>query len=288
MKALSIITACIISISMSLQAQTINEDQLNTQMKSTFTFKGAKTLLLGTWHMGYTSDANKSSYDASLPQRQVEINELAVQLAQEFKPTKIFVEVNPEQQQEMEKQYQAYLKNPDSLSSYYGEVGLLAFQIARESGATLVANDHKLGYDYPAISQLAQETGNQDYFSYLQQVGPFLQKVKALEKQATTKQLYRFTNSPEYLNFLFNVNADLMTYVNTENNFEGADTAAEFYKRNLRIYANFNRAEITPEDRVLVLYGAAHVAFFHDFMNRSHKYDVVDVQDYLKDDIDPQ
>jgi hypothetical protein len=144
----------------------------------------------------------------SLSHRIEEMDQLAKQIAL-FKPPKIFVEVTPENQKKMEEHYQAYLKNPDSLSMYHGEVGLPAFQIARLTGAKLIATDHKLGSDYGSISKLAQDTGNKNYFSYLQQVGPFLQKVASLEKQATTKQLYRFTNTSQYLNFLCNINADL-------------------------------------------------------------------------------
>jgi hypothetical protein len=274
------IIALIISLPMMGMSQ-IDEKQIMEETKEVFTFNGAPTLLMGTWHMGATSDAQTSSYNASLSHRIDEMDQLAKQIAL-FKPTKIFVEVTPENQKKMEEHYQAYLKNPDSLSTYHGEVGLLAFQIARLTGAKLVATDHKLGYDYGSISTLAQETRNKDYFSYLQQVGPFLQKVEALEKQATTKQLYRFTNTAQYLDFLFNINADLMTYVNTDGKFEGADAAADYYRRNLRIFANFNRTAISPGDKVLVLYGASHVAFFHDFMKRSHKYDVKDIQEFLK------
>ncbi len=283
MKTVNLFIAILFLGSLFCNAQEINEEQIMTQLKESFDFEGAETLLLGTWHMGYTSDANKSSYDASLPKRREEIAALALQLAREFKPTKILVEVLPEEQAEMDSIYALYLKDPKKLSNYQGEVGLLAFQIARESGAQLIATDHKMEYNYGRIMQMAQETNNAAVNSYYAQVMGVLQQAAQLEQQATTKQLYRFTNTPEYMNFMFNSNSDLMTYVNTDGNFEGADTAADFYKRNLRIFANFNRLDITQEDRVLVLYGAAHVAFFHDFMNRSHKYEVVDAQEYLKD-----
>jgi hypothetical protein len=259
----------------------IDEKQIMEETKEVFTFNVAPTLLMGTWHMGATSDAQTSSYDASLSDRIEEVDQLAKQIAL-FKPTKIFVEITPQNQKKMEEHYPAYLKNPDSLSTYNGEVGLLAFQIARLTGAKLVATDHKLGHDYGSISKLAQETENKDYFSYVQQVGPFLQKVESLEKQATTKQLYRFTNTTQYLEVLFNINADLMTYVNTDGKFEGADVATNYYRRNIRILANFNRTAISTEDKVLVLYGASHVAFFHDFMKRSHKYNLKDIQKFLK------
>lgn len=264
-------------------AQTVDEAQIRNEMEQAFQFKKADVLLLGTWHMGETSDATRSSYDASLPERRREITELAAQLAREFKPTKILVEVTPERQQRMDSLFQNYLKNPEELSTYGGEVGLLAFQIARWSGASLHAIDHKMGYDYNRIMQLADSTKNQVVRNYYGQLMPVLGKAQQLETTATTKQLYRFSNTPEYISFLKNVNSDLFTYVNTEGNFEGADVAADFYKRNLRIYANINRIEITPEDRVLILNGGAHVAFFHEFMKSSPKYVVVDAQEFLKD-----
>ncbi len=112
---------------------------------------------------------------------------------------------------------------------------------------------------------------------------PLLQQAAQLESSASTKQLYRFTNTPEYISFLKHANADLLTYVNTEDNFEGADVAADFYKRNLRIFANINRLDIQPDDRVLILNGATHIAFFHEFMKMSPVYNVVDAQEYLRD-----
>jgi hypothetical protein len=73
-----------------------------------------------------------------------------------------------------------------------------------------------------------------------------------------------------------------MTSVHKDGKFEGADVAADYYRRNLRIFANFNRTAISPGNKVLVLYGASPVAFFRDFMKRNHTYDVKDIQEFLK------
>ncbi|WP_415181012.1 hypothetical protein [Nonlabens sp.] len=40
--------------------------------------------------------------------------------------------------------------------------------------------------------------------------------------------MYRFTNTAQYLDFLFNINADLMTYVNTNGKFKGAGVATDY------------------------------------------------------------
>ncbi|AZQ43097.1 DUF5694 domain-containing protein [Nonlabens ponticola] len=282
MKTLRLFILAILTSHLSI-AQTATEAEFIQETKAAFKFNGAKTLLLGTWHMGATSDANKSRYDASKPERRAEITELALQLAQEFKPTKIIVEVRPERQAYMDSLYANYIANPTELSTYGGEVGLLAFQIARSSGATLHAIDHKMGYDYGRIGQMADSLNTQAVNKYYAQLMPLLQKAAALEQTATTKQLYRFTNSPEYISFLKHANSDLLTYVNTDGNFEGADVAADFYKRNLRMFANINRLDIQPDDRVLILQGATHIAFFQEFMRYSPVYDVVDVQEYLRD-----
>ena len=282
MKTIALTIAFLITATLAI-AQNIDEQQFLKETQEAFTFKGADVLLLGTWHMGETSDANKSRYDASKPERRAEITELAQQLATQFKPTKIIVEATPEEQATMDSLYAAYLKNPEKLSTYGGEIGLLAFQIARWSGASLHATDHKMEYAYGTIARLADSTKNQVVNNYYAQLMPTLTKAAQLESMASTKQLYRFTNTPEYLSFLKNSNADLFLHVNTDGNFEGADVAADFYKRNLRIFANINRLEISPEDRVLVLNGATHVAFFHEFMKSSPKYNVVDAQEYLKD-----
>jgi hypothetical protein len=281
MKRIILFFAILFSIAIA-KSQEINEADFMQQTKKAFKFDGADVLLLGTWHMGATTDATKSSYDASKPHRRKEIAELALQLAQEFKPTKILVEVVPEQQKQMDSIFNQYKTTAD-ISTFHGEVGLLAFPIAENSGATLHAIDHKMEYDYGSIGQLANETENEAVTKYYGQLMPLLRQAKMLEQKASTKQLYRFTNSPEYISFLKHANADLLTYVNTDGSFEGADVAADFYKRNLRIFANINRLDIQPDDRVLILNGATHIAFFREFMKNSPLYNVVDVQEYLRD-----
>ena len=78
------------------------------------------------------------------------------------------------------------------------------------------------------------------------------------------------------------INADIMTHVGTAEGFEGADESAKYYQRNLRMYSNLNRIKLNKDDRVFILLGASHTAFFRDFINRSPKYEMVNTFDYLK------
>jgi len=89
-------------------------------------------------------------------------------------------------------------------------------------------------------------------------------------------------NHPQYLESLININADLLTYISTKGKSEGADEAAKFYHRNLVMFSNLNQIQVTSTDRIFILMGGTHTAFFQDFLKRSPKFNLVNVFDYLK------
>ena len=74
----------------------------------------------------------------------------------------------------------------------------------------------------------------------------------------------------------------MLTHAGTEKGFEGADEATKFYQRNLRMYTNLNRIQLNKNDRVFILMGSAHTAFFRDFFSRSPKYKMINTFDYLE------
>ncbi len=82
--------------------------------------------------------------------------------------------------------------------------------------------------------------------------------------------------------FLINYNADMLMYVNSKDNFGGADEIAKFYKRNIRMFANINKIEMNEDDRVLIILGGTHAAFMDKFMLRSLIYKLISLKKYLK------
>lgn len=236
-------------------------------------------LNLGTFHMGSSSDANTVDYDEAAAENARQIAIVCEQLAK-FKPTVICVEDVTENQAELTAEYARYLENPDYESSYAdSEVQLLAFEAGRLAGTeSLFAIDHKLAYNYDQ-SELAKATGSDGYFQEFE----YLQKNFSLFEvdSSLSNSLLRF-NTPQAYDILANVNADLLTHANSKEGFEGADEAAKYYQRNLRIFANLNKLPLRPDDRVLIISGASHAAFLDMLMRRSQKYRVVDLQGYLR------
>ena len=53
------------------------------------------------------------------------------------------------------------------------------------------------------------------------------------------------------------------------NEYPGADVVSRWYATNLHIFANLMRLITSPDDRVLVIYGQAHVKLLRSFVKGS-------------------
>ncbi len=258
-----------------------NTRQLNQNVIT----KKIKVLNFGTFHFGYTPDANKTEFDENDKKQQEEVKKIATMLAK-FKPTIICVEVEPNKIEKINQAYQEFLQNPIKVNTNYGEISMLAFNVAQSSGVQkLYGIDHKLNYNYMIGEQVKNTIDPSTYNDYRQ--NPFrynerlAQKHKEYENLSFSEKM-KFNNEPEYLDFLININADNLLYVGTEDDFEGANEASLFYLRNLRIYSNLNRIPMTENDRVFILMGGAHTAFLREIIKRSPKFEMVNTFDYLK------
>lgn len=233
-----------------------------------------KVLNFGTFHMGYTDDANSVDFDENDAKNKADVHQIAKLLA-EFKPTVIIVETPPSYNATLQNAYHEYLLNPKMKIKEPNEVELLAFELGRLTDVKRIYGiDHKMGYNYGIGYDLANKKVNdKTYENY----GAMIQKEeqKLNYDNLSLLEKLKVENHPQYLDFLLNINADMLTYVSTKENFEGADEAAKFYHRNLRMYSNLNQIDLQPTDRVFILMGAAHTAFFNDFMKRSPKYELV-------------
>lgn len=102
------------------------------------------------------------------------------------------------------------------------------------------------------------------------------------KKDVKVKDLLLYYNQPESLDFAIGLNADMLTTVSFKGYPIGAEQAARYYHRNLAMFTNMNNIPVTKEDRIFVLMGASHTAFFKDFLRRSPKFKEVNTLDYLK------
>lgn len=242
-----------------------------------------QVLNFGTFHFGATTDAHKTEFDEHSKKNQQEAHSIAAMLAA-FQPTVILVETVPEYNEELQANYEAYLTNPDMNFEHPTETELLAFELGRLSGTNRIYGiDHKLRYNYRIGSEIENKVDPIWYDKFFQDPFSYCPEMNLInEGNSSLLDRLKLMNQQRFLDFAITGNADMLTHAGTENGFEGADEAAKYYQRNLRMYSNMNRIELKEDDRVFILMGASHTAFFRDFLSRSPKYEMVNTLDYLK------
>lgn len=257
-------------------------DSLNEIETQTISDDKIAVLNFATFHMGYTPDAKSVKFDEHNKKNKDTIHQLAKMISK-FKPTVILVETIPSYDKELQKNYAAYLENPDTSFKDPNEVELLAFEVGRLSGTkNIYGIDHKMGYNYRIGYQIENAIDDTTYKAFLENPFKANPELGANMDMLPLKEKLLLINNDAFLDFLTATNADMLTHIGTKDNFEGADEAAKFYQRNLRIYSNLNRIDLKKDDRVFIIMGGAHTAMFRDFMSRSPKYKMVNTFDFIK------
>ncbi|WP_025124255.1 DUF5694 domain-containing protein [Myroides odoratimimus] len=235
---------------------------------------------MGTFHMGITSDSHSTEFDEHDAKNKAMVHEVARAIAA-FKPTVIIVELPPSSDEFINKEYNTYLADPKTKFKNPDEVELLAFEIGRLSGVKrLYGIDYKESYNYTVGDSLVNYNDKALVESYWDVCIKQLDERES--KSRDVKQMLYNINTQKQYDAMFNLNADILTHVSSPGKSEGADEAAKFYHRNLVMYSNLNQLPLTDKDRVFILMGSTHTAFFNMWLNRSPKYKAVNVLDYLK------
>ncbi len=245
--------------------------------------KTIPVLNVATFHMGHTSDATRTAFNPKDPERVKEVHALAKRFAA-FKPTVLVLENVPSRTEALQAMYYAYLKNPQMTFEHPSEIELLAFEVGRLAGVKKVYGiDYKKGYNYRIYGELEKKADSITYNAYWKLVEKNTKNyMEKLNREPTVMDHFQMNNSKVYLDFLMNVNADMLLYASSPEGNEGAFEAAKFYERNLIMFSNFNKIPLSADDRVFLLMGGTHSAFFRQWLERSPKYHEVDVLPYLK------
>jgi len=274
---MKILLTLLLFVSINLYGQEVTLDQKKIKTK----FDDAISVLnVGTFHMGETSDANSLAFDVNDENNQIEIKKLAKILAK-FKPTIIVIESLSKNDPTRQADYLDYIENPDKKFHKPDERELLAYEVGRLSGAKRIYGiDFKESYNYNIGSSVKNAIDKITVNKYWRLYEENQKNI--VNEKISFYDLFKLNNHPQYLESLMNINADLLTYISSKGNAEGADEAAKFYHRNLVMFSNFNQIPVDKSDRIFILMGGTHTAFFMDFLKRSPKYKLENVFDYLK------
>ena len=237
-------------------------------------------MILGSYHMGNPGrDLNNvKADDVRAVKRQKEIADF-IQILKKFKPTKIAVEVEPGNAK-LSERYAQYLKGEYQLKA--DEVDQIAFRLAKElNHPKLFQIDWKGNFDFGKVLESAKANNQSDLTDYFMQSGKTeVAKQTEMMKTATVTDIYRYLNDEKRVDEWHRYYLKLAR-VGKDADYAGSDLIADWYERNLKIYTNLTRINESPNDRILVLYGAGHAKLLQHFVENSGEFDLEVLSKYL-------
>jgi ribosomal protein S8E len=232
-----------------------------------------RVLNFGTAHLSQTSDANFSQIDLNDPNEKADLTKLVEKIV-EFKPTIICLELEPKNNDYIASTYSEYVKDQTKRLNYSDELNSIGLEVARLCGTNRIYGiDSQAVFDYPSLVEIANKKVADSL--YISQIMDNYQRVNALK----FKEQFRTINTGDYKMETFDLYNFLATQ-HTPGNQEGVEEIAKFYQRNLKMYSNFNDIEMTENDRVFILLGATHTAYFDVFLKNNPKFQLENPNEY--------
>jgi len=217
-------------------------------------------LVLGTYHMSNPGrDVHNTQADDVLsPKRQQEIAQV-IEVLKKFHPTKIALEADAGSQR-VGQEYSDYLAGKYSLSR--NETNQIGYRLAKELGHhSVYPVDEEGDFPWQRLVNYAKANGLAEKFNALE-----TSSGKQVKEEGDFLRSHTVLETLEYMNSDSIVARGVATYFafipyGDPDDYAGPDLLAAWYQRNIRIYHNIAKLIESPNDRVLVIYGAGHLGW---------------------------
>jgi len=244
--------------------ESLKQDEINSFNGNLETDK-IRILNFGTAHLSRTTDALSSMIDLEDPREKADLKRL-VQNIVEFKPTIIFLELDPANNDYINQTYRKYKADQNNRLNYSDELNSIGLEVARLSGTERIYGiDSQIGFDYPSLVNIANQNIEDSLF-----VKNMIEDYERVNKLKFREQFTEI-NTTAYKMRTFDFYNFLATQ-HTADNHEGAKEIAKFFERNLRMYSNLNDVSLSKDDRIFILTGATHTAYLDIFIQNSNKF----------------
>jgi len=220
----------------------------------------AEVLVLGVYHMANPGRDifNMKADDVLAPKRQAEIAEL-VAVLKRFAPTKVAVEADF-WNEDVAKRYADYVAGQHELSR--NETEQVGFRLAKELGHKAVYPvDVEGDFPYLRLLNYAKGKGRAKELEAMQsEVGAMVKAQDAYLASHSILETLVYMNDDEKVaddvGFYYR-----QAHVGEPGDWAGADLVADWFRRNVRIYANLVGLASSPNERVLAIFGAGHLGW---------------------------
>jgi hypothetical protein len=217
-------------------------------------------LVLGTYHMGNPGRDihNMQADDVLAPKRQQEIEQL-VEVLKKFHPTKVAIEAGVESERATH-EYSDYVAGKYTLQG--DETDQIGYRLAKELGhKTIYPVDDQVEFPWGHVVNYAKANGLGEKFATLDEtMGKQVKEQDEFLHSHTVLEMYDYLNSDSMSAKGVAFYYSIVPY-GDPGDYAGPDLLAAWFQRNIRIYHNIVKLVDSPNDRILVIYGAGHLGW---------------------------
>ncbi|HEV7389604.1 MAG TPA: DUF5694 domain-containing protein [Gemmatimonadaceae bacterium] len=219
-----------------------------------------EVLVLGVYHMANPGhdQFNMKVDDVLAPKRQQEIAQL-MEVLKRFNPTRVAIEANSGSQR-VAREYSDYLAGKYTLTT--NEIDQIGYRLAKELGHKSVYTVDADGeFPYLPVANYAKASGRaKELDALMGEVGEMVKAQDAYLASHTVLETLLYMNADE------KVAQDVGFYYRQAHfgepyDWAGADLISEWFRRNMRIFSNVVQLADSPNERILVIFGAGHLGW---------------------------
>jgi uncharacterized protein DUF5694 len=219
-----------------------------------------EVMVLGTFHMANPGHDvhNMQADDVLSPKRQQELTQL-IEALKRFHPTKIAIEAHVGTKK-VGQEFSDYLAGKYALSR--NENDQIGYRLAKELGhKTVYPVDEDGDFPYMRVLNYAKANGLAEKFNAME-----ASTGKRVQEEGNYLQSHTLLETLTYMNSDSSVARSVAAYFafvpyGEPWDYAGPDLLAAWYQRNIRIYRNIVALIESPNDRILVIYGAGHLGW---------------------------
>lgn len=195
------------------------------------------------------------------------------------------MEILTEQGRDLNEDYRHYRAGTFALTA--NEIHQLGFRTAAAAGHEQI---HAINWNTPIDWDQAVTFAQECQPALLEEMwGPLERSTTELTRQVerlSVSAILRRVNDPAELAENHRTYLTKMR-IGAAERYVGVDIVKEWYARNMRIFVNLTRLIASPQDRVLVIFGAGHIPLLAQYVRGSGLYTVEQATTYLAIDTEP-
>lgn len=241
-------------------------------------------VILGTFHFSNPGlDVVKTEKTKNIlsTEGQSEVESLLEKL-EKYKPTKILVEVDIKKDSLLNSRYEKFIENKFELSE--SEIYQIGFKLAKQLNHSRIwAIDSPMWFAEDKDSLLFDDDYRSKYpAASRHDYNSFYEESDSLMVTLSLLDYLSYLNGKDNLSKSHQVYLTKYALVGAADNYVGANVVANWYKRNLMIYANIcNITDCNKDERLLLIIGSGHGHLLNQFFDDSPDYTVIDIENIL-------